>query len=69
MLHTYIHTYVEVHDDRKYDSDNEVYDSHDRTVTLALGTMVSFNSFTYIHTYMHTYSTYTYIQTYIHTCT
>ena len=31
---------LEVFDERKYDSDNEVYDSHDRIVTLALGTMV-----------------------------
>lgn len=29
-----------VHDDRRYDSDNEQYDTHDRNVTLALGTMV-----------------------------
>ena len=59
-----MHTYVEVHDDRKYDSDNEVYDSHDRTVTLALGTMVSFYSFTYIH--VHIQYIHTYIHTYIH---
>lgn len=29
-----------VHDTRKYDSDNEEYDAHDRAVTLALGTMM-----------------------------
>lgn len=29
-----------VHDERKYDSDNEDYDSHDRAVTLALGTLM-----------------------------
>lgn len=27
-------------DDRKYDSDNEQYDSHDRAMTLALGTLM-----------------------------
>jgi len=28
------------HDDRDYDSDNEEYDSHDRAMTLALGTLM-----------------------------
>ena len=32
------------HDDRLYDSDEEVYDNHDRAMTLALGTMMLRNS-------------------------
>ena len=36
--------YPRRHDDRLYDSDEEIYDKHDRAMTLALGTMMLRNS-------------------------